>query len=251
MSGRQRWSARTCCSPRPTSLPWPRNNSGVTSAPPTTPRAAGSTRCARRTASLTTRVWEPGFASSPPPAPPPTRLVQTVEISNSPGAAKDAYRTTIGWFAGCAVARLQLVRAYRVSGVGNEAQILRLRIPARQPRSYLVGAARTGALTVSTLLETTGEPKQADRCAGAYFGNRGARSVRLEGGRSVRHHPTKRPDAASALWRSGWHVGDRRSATDREPEPPLGGHRPRAPAPTRPPPPATTRTSSGKGRPSR
>lgn len=84
------------------------------------------------------------------------RLVETVEISSSPGAAGKAYDTTVGWFAGCNVARLQLLRAYRIKGVGDEAQLLRLRIPDRQERSYLVAVARSGALTVSTLVETRG-----------------------------------------------------------------------------------------------
>ncbi len=88
-------------------------------------------------------------------APAPQRdLVQTVEISNSPGAAKKAYDTTLGWYAGCTVARIQLVDAYVVQGVGEQAQILRMRIPDQQPRSFLVGIARSGALTTSTVLET-------------------------------------------------------------------------------------------------
>ena len=86
---------------------------------------------------------------------PERALVQTVEISNSPGAARAAYRTTLGWYAGCTVARLQLVDAYQVTGVGDEAQVLRLRIPAaKQDRVFVVGIARTGALTTSTVLET-------------------------------------------------------------------------------------------------
>ncbi|MCW2787244.1 MAG: hypothetical protein JWP74_3761 [Marmoricola sp.] len=83
-------------------------------------------------------------------------LVQTVEISNSPGAARTAYRTTLGWYAGCTVARLHLVDAYTVTGVGDEAQILRLRIPDQTDSTYVVGIARTGALTASTVLETHG-----------------------------------------------------------------------------------------------
>jgi len=87
--------------------------------------------------------------------PAPARgLVQTVEISNSPGAAKQAYDTTLGWYAGCAAPRIQLVDAYVVHGLGEQAELLRMRIPGQQPRSYLVGVARTGALTTSAVLET-------------------------------------------------------------------------------------------------
>jgi DNA-directed RNA polymerase specialized sigma24 family protein len=81
-------------------------------------------------------------------------LVQTVEISNSPGAAKKAYDTTLGWYTGCTVPRIQLVDAYAVQGVGDQAQILRMRIPDQQPRSFLIGIVRSGALTTSTVLET-------------------------------------------------------------------------------------------------
>jgi hypothetical protein len=89
-------------------------------------------------------------------------LVQTVEISNSPGAATKAYETTLGWYAGCTYPRIQLVDAYDVSGLGEQAQVLRMRIPGAQPRAFLVGIARSGSLTTSTVLEThTSAPAQA------------------------------------------------------------------------------------------
>ena len=92
----------------------------------------------------------------------PRRLVQTVEISNSPGAARSAYATTLGWYAGCTAPRLQLIDAYALSGVGDQSQILRLRIPDRQDRSFVVGIARSGALTISTVLATaTPQPASA------------------------------------------------------------------------------------------
>jgi DNA-directed RNA polymerase specialized sigma24 family protein len=81
-------------------------------------------------------------------------LVQTVEISGSRGAAERAYGTTLGWYAGCTVPRIQLVDASTVSGLGDEAVVLRMRIPGAQPRSFVVGIARTGSLTTSAVLET-------------------------------------------------------------------------------------------------
>ena len=108
-------------------------------------------------------TWVRTFTASGRPT---RRLVQTVEISNSPGAAKQAYATTLGWYAGCTVARLQLVDAYRVSGVGDQAQVLRLRIPAKQDKVFVVGIARTGALTTSTVLDTSSsQPLAASRLA--------------------------------------------------------------------------------------
>lgn len=89
----------------------------------------------------------------------PARLVQMVEISGGAAAAKTAYETTVGWYAGCAVPRIQLVDAFEVDGVGDEARILRMRIPDRRHRAYLIGVARTGSLTTSTVLQTrTGDP---------------------------------------------------------------------------------------------
>jgi DNA-directed RNA polymerase specialized sigma24 family protein len=84
------------------------------------------------------------------------RVVQTVEISRSQHASQRAYRTTLGWFAGCSQARLQLLNAYRVRGLGEEAQMLKLRIPNAVRRTYVVGLVRTGSLTVSTVSETLG-----------------------------------------------------------------------------------------------
>jgi len=90
------------------------------------------------------------------PGPPRRSFLQTVEISQSPEAARQAYRTTLGWFAGCREARLQLLGAYRMQGLGEEATIVKLRIPNAVRRTYVVGVARTGAVTVSTVGETTG-----------------------------------------------------------------------------------------------
>ncbi len=83
-------------------------------------------------------------------------MVQTVEISRSAEASASAYKATLGWFAGCNQARLQLLNAYRVRGLGEEAQMLKLRIPNDVRRTYVVGLARTGSLTVSTVSETLG-----------------------------------------------------------------------------------------------
>jgi DNA-directed RNA polymerase specialized sigma24 family protein len=85
---------------------------------------------------------------------PRRNAVQTVEISRSVTAARRAYATTVGWFAGCTEARLQLLSAYRLSGLGEQAQVLKLRIPNKVRRTYVVGVARTGSLTVSTVIET-------------------------------------------------------------------------------------------------
>jgi DNA-directed RNA polymerase specialized sigma24 family protein len=95
-------------------------------------------------------------------------MVETVEISRSTTASQSAYRTTLGWFAGCTKARLQLLNTYRVRGLGEEAQMLKLRIPNDVRRTYVVGLARTGSLTVSTVSETLGgRPVAVDRAVSA------------------------------------------------------------------------------------
>ena len=95
------------------------------------------------------------FSTTPAPRVRRT-VVETVEISRSTKASQAAYRTTLGWFAGCTQARLQLLNAYRVRGLGEEAEMLKLRIPNAVRRTYVVGVARTGSLTVSTITETLG-----------------------------------------------------------------------------------------------
>jgi DNA-directed RNA polymerase specialized sigma24 family protein len=93
---------------------------------------------------------------------------ETVEISRDEQAATAAYKTTLGWFAGCGEARLQLLNTYRLHGLGQEAQMLKLRIPGDVSRTYVVGLARTGSLTVSTVLETlNGRPVGINRAVAA------------------------------------------------------------------------------------
>src|SRR3954447_24632689 len=95
-------------------------------------------------------TWVRTFATNRPER----RLVQTVEISSSPAAAKKAFDTTMGWYSGCKVPRIQLVDAYTVQGLGDQAVVMRMRIPSKDPRSFVVGIARSGSLTTSTVLET-------------------------------------------------------------------------------------------------
>ena len=102
---------------------------------------------------------------------PRRHLIQTIEVSRSPQSAAMAYRTVLGWFAGCSEARLQLLNAYRVTGLGEEAQLLKLRIPGSVRRTYVVGLARTGSLTVLTVLETMdGRPVEVTRAVDALTG---------------------------------------------------------------------------------
>ncbi len=99
---------------------------------------------------------------------PRRHYLETVEISRTPAAAASAYRTTVGWFAGCSEARLQLLNAYSVRGLGERAQMLKLRIPNHVGRTYVVGVVRTGSVIVSTVMETiNGRPVEVRRAARA------------------------------------------------------------------------------------
>ncbi len=87
----------------------------------------------------------------------PTRTaVQTVETSKSPRAASRGFDTTIGWYAGCQAARVQLLDSYRVRGIGTEADVLTLRVWRKPVTTLSVAVARTGAVTTSTLAKTVG-----------------------------------------------------------------------------------------------
>jgi DNA-directed RNA polymerase specialized sigma24 family protein len=87
---------------------------------------------------------------------PQRSAVQTAEVSKSEKQAQDAYRTTVGWYAGCRVARLQVLNAYRVDNIGDEADVLMVRIWKRPVTTMSVAVARTGRVTTSTVGTTVG-----------------------------------------------------------------------------------------------
>jgi DNA-directed RNA polymerase specialized sigma24 family protein len=82
--------------------------------------------------------------------------VQTVEVSRSAKQAAQAFRTTVGWYAGCRVGRLQLLNAYRVDNIGDRANVLMVRLWRRPVTTMSVAVARTGAVTTSTVGTTVG-----------------------------------------------------------------------------------------------
>jgi len=82
--------------------------------------------------------------------------VQTVEISRSEAKAEAGYRNTVDWFAGCQVSRLQLLNAYRVGHIGDEASVLMVRVWDRPVTTYSVAVARVGTVTTSTVAKTVG-----------------------------------------------------------------------------------------------
>lgn len=90
---------------------------------------------------------------------PVRNVTETVEVSATTTSAVDAYRTTLGWFAGCSEARLQLLGSYRVTGIGAQGEILQLRLPTDDGRrTFAVGVVRTGQITLTTAVETVDGP---------------------------------------------------------------------------------------------
>jgi DNA-directed RNA polymerase specialized sigma24 family protein len=87
---------------------------------------------------------------------PSRSAVQTVEVSKSATQAAQAFRTTVGWYAGCQVGRLQLLNAYRVDNIGDEAAVLMVRLWQEPVTTMSVAVARTGSVTTSTVGTTVG-----------------------------------------------------------------------------------------------
>jgi DNA-directed RNA polymerase specialized sigma24 family protein len=77
---------------------------------------------------------------------------QAVEVSADEKAGEATYRTTVGWYAGCASPRLQLLSTHKVKGVGDEAMLFVLRDWNEPTKAQVVGVARTGAVTTTTSL---------------------------------------------------------------------------------------------------
>jgi len=87
---------------------------------------------------------------------PSRSAVQTVEVSRNAEEAARAFRTTVAWYAGCQVGRLQLLNAYRVDNIGDEAHVLMLRLWQQPITTMSVAVARTGRVTTSTVGRTVG-----------------------------------------------------------------------------------------------
>ena len=82
--------------------------------------------------------------------------VQTVEVSKTEKQAQEGFRTTVGWYAGCRVGRLQVLNAYRVDNIGDEADVLMVRIWKKPVTTMSVAVARTGRVTTSTVGTSVG-----------------------------------------------------------------------------------------------
>ncbi len=89
--------------------------------------------------------------------------VQTVEVSRSKAAGRRSFDRTLGWYAGCPAPRVQVVGAYRVHGIGDEAAMLVLHRWRKPQTTLSVAVARTGPVVTSTIVTTPGASTPAPR----------------------------------------------------------------------------------------
>ncbi|MFC4784277.1 hypothetical protein ACT8ZV_07370 [Nocardioides sp. MAHUQ-72] len=84
-----------------------------------------------------------------------SQAFQTAEVSTSGKAARRTFDRTLGWYAGCTDRRVQLLSTHEVTGVGDEASLVVLR-SWKEPTTMVVGVARTGMVTTTTLARVPG-----------------------------------------------------------------------------------------------
>ncbi|WP_203336941.1 hypothetical protein [Nocardioides limicola] len=75
--------------------------------------------------------------------------IEMIELSGSPAAAEEAYRTSINWYSACTAADVRVEAVHELSGVGNEAAVLVLRERNERQRVHTVAVARTGQMLVT------------------------------------------------------------------------------------------------------
>ena len=115
--------------------------------------------------------------------------VQTVEVSKTEKQAQEGFRTTVGWYSGCRVGRLQVLNAYRVDNIGDEADVLMVRIWKKPDTTMSVAVARTGRVTTSTVGTSVGtSPPPAQQITQSL-----ADAVAMLCGRSGSQDCAKRP----------------------------------------------------------
>ncbi|MFT4263994.1 MAG: hypothetical protein QM572_11480 [Nocardioides sp.] len=80
---------------------------------------------------------------------------QAIEVSATAEAAHATWQSSLSWYAGCSESRVQLMSTRRVTGIGDEADLVVLRDWNDPQRTIVAGVARTGVLTTTVV---TAEP---------------------------------------------------------------------------------------------
>ncbi|MGN6161222.1 MAG: RNA polymerase sigma factor, partial [Marmoricola sp.] len=79
---------------------------------------------------------------------------QRTEVSIGVAAARRAYTATLNWYASCTQARVQLVSAAALQGVGDQAWLLQLTAAGSHQQTYQVLVSRTGMITSTLVIQT-------------------------------------------------------------------------------------------------
>ncbi len=100
------------------------------------------------------------FKTSPRGRAPAVSALQATEVSRTGKRARKTFDTAAEWYAGCTDRRVQLLTTQRVRGVGDEAVLLVLRAWDAPATTVVVGVARTGRVTTTSLssVATTAAP---------------------------------------------------------------------------------------------
>ncbi|MCW2792567.1 MAG: hypothetical protein JWO76_1665 [Nocardioides sp.] len=110
------------------------------------------------------------FSTSPRKGPRSVSALQTAEVSATDRAARRTYGTTLDWYAGCTDRRVQLLDTQRVEQVGDQAMLFVLRGWDRPVSTMVVGVARTGQLTTTTMSRVHDVRKPDLRAAAKLLG---------------------------------------------------------------------------------
>ncbi|RLV50040.1 hypothetical protein D9V37_09245 [Nocardioides mangrovicus] len=117
---------------------------------------------------------------------------QTLQLSRTERQARAAYRRALDWFDDCSSGRLQVLSAYDVSGLGDDATVLRLRqqtATGSRLSSYAVGIARTGHILTWTALTVRGAQAPATTAVVTSLATSIRRACASSAAGSCREHP--------------------------------------------------------------
>lgn len=91
------------------------------------------------------------FSARPQKNQPDMQAWQFTQLSQDVDRARASFARLQQWYAGCAAARMQLLETRTISGVGNSAVMFWLRSWRAPVTTYVVGVARTGKVTTTTV----------------------------------------------------------------------------------------------------
>lgn len=84
------------------------------------------------------------------------RVAESIEVSRNDDRAREAYATTLSWYADCVHPRTQLTGSYVVQRPFGDFRILRLRSNRDPERTFTVGFAHSGSVTSTLVHERNG-----------------------------------------------------------------------------------------------